>query len=84
MTQEQPKAAMPEGRDADQAHHGHVRRRNAKLKEASLYTGVSRSQLYKEAARGKLKMFKVGGVCVIEFDELDRYIDAEAAASEAA
>ncbi len=44
---------------------------------ASDYSGESRATLYKEWKLGNLKFVKMGGSTRIEFDELNRYIDAK-------
>ena len=41
------------------------------------YSNESRATLYKEWKNGNLKFVKMGGSTRIEFDELNRYIDAK-------
>ena len=51
------------------------------LREACEYAGESRSTLYAEVSKGNLKFVKMGASTRIEFDELNRYIDAKIAAA---
>jgi excisionase family DNA binding protein len=48
-----------------------------KISDAVAYSGDSRSTLYKEEKAGNLAFVKMGGSTRIEFDELNRYIDAK-------
>ncbi|WP_299970199.1 helix-turn-helix domain-containing protein [uncultured Roseobacter sp.] len=45
--------------------------------QAVAYSQESRATLYKEWKAGNLKFVKMGGSTRIEFDELNRYIDAK-------
>lgn len=47
------------------------------VQQAAAYSGDSRATLYKEWKNGNLKFVKMGGSTRIEFDELNRYIDAK-------
>ena len=51
------------------------------VKQSEAHSGESRSTLYKEMKEGNLKFVKMGASRRIEFDELNRYIDAKIAAS---
>jgi len=48
-----------------------------KIPQAVTHSGESRATLYKEWKLGNLKFVKMGGSTRIEFDELNRYIDAK-------
>lgn len=47
------------------------------IPQAVAYSNESRATLYKEWKAGNLKFVKMGGSTRIEFDELNRYIDAK-------
>ncbi len=47
------------------------------IPQASAHSNESRSTLYAEMKKGNLKFVKMGGSTRIEFDELNRYIDAK-------
>ena len=47
------------------------------IPQAVAYSNESRATLYKEWKLGNIKFVKMGGSTRIEFDELNRYIDAK-------
>lgn len=47
------------------------------IPQAIAYSNESRATLYKEWKRGNVKFVKMGGSTRIEFEELNRYIDAK-------
>lgn len=47
------------------------------IAQAVAYSNESRATLYKEWKAGNIKFVKMGGSTRIEFDELNRYIDAK-------
>ena len=47
------------------------------VKQAAQYLTVARSTLYREVARGRLRITKVGGSTRIRRTELDRYLHAQ-------
>jgi excisionase family DNA binding protein len=47
------------------------------IRQSTTHSGESRSTLYKEWKQGNLKFVKMGASTRIEFDELNRYIDAK-------
>ena len=51
------------------------------IKQASAHSNESRSTLYAEMKKGNIKFVKMGASTRIEFDELNRYIDAKIAAA---
>ena len=51
------------------------------IPQAVAYSNESRATLYKEWKLGNIKFVKMGGSTRIEFDELNRYIDAKIGAS---
>lgn len=50
-------------------------RRLLSLKDASIYSGMSRSTLYAQEKLGRLKFTKMLGSTRIEITELDRWIN---------
>ena len=51
------------------------------IPQAVAYSNESRATLYKENKAGNIKFVKMGASTRIEFDELNRYIDAKIAAA---
>ncbi|MEM7472920.1 MAG: excisionase family DNA-binding protein [Pseudomonadota bacterium] len=47
------------------------------IPQAAIYSNESRATLYKEWKAGNIRFVKMGGSTRIEFDELNRYIDAK-------
>ena len=47
------------------------------IPQGAAYSNESRATLYKECKLGNLKFVKMGGSTRIEFDEINRYIDAK-------
>lgn len=58
-----------------------VKRRLYDVPQSITYSGESRATLYREMKLGNLKFVKMGRSTRIEFDELNRYIDAKIARS---
>lgn len=56
-------------------------RRLFSIPQAADYSGESRATLYNERNAGNIKFVKMGGSTRIEFDELNRYIDAKISAA---
>jgi len=54
-----------------------IQPRLVSVPQGAAYTGDSRSTLYKEWKAGNIAFVKMGGSTRIEFDELNRYIDAK-------
>ena len=54
-----------------------IKPRLMSIPQAVAYSNESRATLYKEAKAGNLNFVKMGGSTRIEFNELNRYIDAK-------
>ncbi len=46
-----------------------------RIEEASIVTGLGRSKLYDEIAKGRLRVVKIGKAVRIPADELRAYVD---------
>lgn len=52
------------------------RPRLATINAAAVYAGTSRATLYAEKKAGRISFVKIGNATRVEYDELDRWIDA--------
>jgi hypothetical protein len=67
---------MPPLPTTTKQHDAPARRRTGKIPEAVAYSGISRSSLYELAAEHDGLFVKFGASTLVDFDVLDKVIDA--------